>query len=254
MKVVTVIDDTEHFGFNLLRLSCALNGLELIVLVSKGSFYSNRIKDDLLADYLEEVENDEIILFTDGNDTVFMSDQREILSKFKNFDKNLIFSAEMECWPDINLADQYPSIENSRYKYLNSGAFIGKVGLIKELLKDDSLDLENFPKSNQYLWAKRYFKNTDKIALDINCQIFLTLSPQVGFDYLPGTERKYLTKMEKWFKSNFAIVDGRIYNKITSTKACHAHFNGKSKWLVNEDIVKMIYNNFAKQVQFFFEA
>jgi hypothetical protein len=41
MKITTVINDKDNKYFNLLRLSCALNGLELVVLISKESeFYS----------------------------------------------------------------------------------------------------------------------------------------------------------------------------------------------------------------------
>ena len=63
MKIITVINDKDNKYFNLLRLSCALNGLELVVLVSKESeFYSMKLKDQLLLAYLDEIDDDELIL------------------------------------------------------------------------------------------------------------------------------------------------------------------------------------------------
>jgi len=259
MKVLTVINNNKNYFFNLLRLSCALNNLELVVLVSNDNFRSRRVKDDLLSDYLEEENDDEIILFTDGFDALFIAKEEEILPKFYNIGKDLVFSAETGCWPDKDLAVQYPNETSSSYKYLNSGGFIGKAGTIKELLKDNSFDLENFKNSNQYLWTKRYFKNMDTIALDTDCEIFCTFSPEVGDRFLPqnedGNYYDYYTCMKKWFNSNFSIVKGRIFNKITNTWPCQAHFNGTSKYLIDDDIINMIYENIPdyKPVKFYYE-
>ena len=94
MKVITVINDKDDKYFNLLRLSCALNGLELVVLVSKEQdFYSMKLKDQLLLAYLDEINDDELILFTDGTDAIFIADEVEILEKFSKFDSDLVFSA-----------------------------------------------------------------------------------------------------------------------------------------------------------------
>lgn len=254
MKVITVVNDTNDFGFNLLRLSCALNDLQLVVLVGREDFSTNRIKDELLQDYLEEANNDDIILFTDGNDAVFTAPEAEILAKFKQANSDLVFSAETECWPDVALAEKYPSVSGP-YKYLNSGGFIGRAGLIKELLVDDDVDMNNFKRSNQYLWAQRYFKNTDKMTLDTNCEIFLTFTPQIPMHYSSDNSALYFELMNEWFQNNFVVKNGRIFNAITKTWACHAHFNGFSKGLMNRHGANMIYEKIpsGKNVQFFYE-
>jgi len=256
MKIITVINDTTHFGFNLLRLSCALNDLELVVLVSRENFTTNRIKDELLRDYLSEISDDEIILFTDGNDVVFMAPETEILEKYNQRDSDLIFSAETDCWPDITLAKEYRNLSATPYKYLNSGGFIGRAGLIKELLEDVDLDIEKFTRSNQYVWTQRYFKNSDKIVLDTNCDIFITFTPQMGLLDPSADSAQYFSLIHEWFHKNFIIENGRIFNKITKTWACHAHFNGFSKALINTDIADMVYGKITpnKTVQFFHEV
>jgi hypothetical protein len=247
MKVVTVINDEKNFIFRLLRLSCAVNNLNLVTLVSnKSVFFSNRLKDDLLNAYLQDEKDEEIILFTDGNDAIFNASEEEILSKFSEFKSDLVFSAEVECWPDKELAHQYINNNTTPYKYLNSGGFIGKAGLIKELLNDIDYDLENYPKSNQYLWTKRFLKNSGRIKLDTFCSIFCTFAPEIGGKYITLKNQEeyaeYLTFKKKWFSENFLIENGRIYNKITNTWPCHAHFNGLSKLLINDEIIDIIYS------------
>jgi hypothetical protein len=264
MKVITVINDKNNLGFNLLTLSCALNNLELVVLVSRQMhFSSNRIKDELLKEYLKNnTDDDETILFTDGNDAVLMATEEEIKVKLVKTGRDLVFSTESGCWPDTNLASQYPEQGSSPYKYLNSGGFIGKSGLIREFLDDESYDLYNFRKSNQYLWAKRYLKYPDKIGLDTSCEIFQTFSPEVGNAHLPkGTSANvsefipYYKCMKQWFGSNFQIQDGRLFSSITQTWPCHAHFNGYSKWLIDHDIIAMIFGKCSefRQPQFLYE-
>ncbi|MFI1745059.1 glycosyltransferase domain-containing protein [Thalassobellus sediminis] len=263
MKVITVINDVNDINFNLLRLSCMLNGLELVVLVSSSKvFNTRRIKDELLYDYLSDdsIDDNQIILFTDGTDALFTAGEVEIIEKFNSFDKKVIFSAETGCWPDSNLASQYPDNDNKTpYKYLNSGGFIGKAKLIKELLEDNDFDLENFPFSNQYLWAKRYLKHRDKIALDFNSEIFCAFFTDIGEKHLPNSENndfsKFYINKKKWFNENFEFVDDRLKNNFTQTLPCHLHFNGTAKFLIDQDIHDMVYSKIKNYipVQYYFE-
>lgn len=257
MKVVTVINDENNQIFNLFRLSCALNGLELVVLVSNQfDFSSRRIKDALLRDYLMDEKDDEIILFSDGTDAVFTGSEEEILSKFYKYNTGLLFSAEIGCWPDKSLASLFKDNGVSPFKYLNSGGFIGKVGLIKEMLNDN--DYINFPNSNQYVWIKRYLKHPDKIELDRNCEIFSVLFTEVGEEYLNTNNRdslKAYNLKEEWFNENFLIEGHRFFNRITKSWSCHAHFNGTSRFLLNEKIFNMVYSAIPtyKKAKVYFE-
>lgn len=241
MKVITVIDNENNPKFNLLRLSCALNRLKLIVLVSKSNFYSKRLKDDLLKDYLLDENEDDIILFTDGTDAIFTALEEEILMKFRNFNTDLVFSTEIGCWPDNKLAKFYEIDKKTPYNYLNSGGFIGKVGLIKEFLDDDLSTYDEFTWSNQYLWVKRYLKNTNKIKLDKYCEIFCTLYTEDGEKYYRSNFNKFYELKRKWFNDNILFENNRFYNKITKTWPCHAHFNGSAKWFFDNKIEQMVY-------------
>ncbi|MBL0743045.1 glycosyltransferase domain-containing protein [Chryseolinea lacunae] len=247
MKVITVISDQNSHGFVLLKLSCALNSLEFVTIhCNDDEFSGNRMKDSLLRDYLEDVNSDEIVLFTDGYDSLLMSDEYEIMYKFKQAKTDLLFSAESFCYPDKSLAQQYPKTETP-YRYLNSGGFIGRAGLIKDFLSDNLADHEdNFQFSNQYLWTIRYLNNQDLISLDSACEIFCTFSPEIGEDRLVEGDKvsyqQYKDSKQEWFTKNFMVSRGRLYSKISRTFPCNVHFNGKSKCLINNEVQNMLFS------------
>lgn len=262
MKIVTVISSVSQPGFHLLRLSCALNRLELIALVAnKNGFSSNREKDVLLKAYLDsKVDENEVILFTDGYDAILLAAETEILEKFKSTGYDLIFSAETACWPDSSLACLYPKTVSSPYRFLNSGGFIGRSAVIKGFLDDGSGFSDKFPYSNQYVWARRFLKEPDRIGLDTSCELFCTFSPEVGKHCLPGKGNHdhlpYYRYMKDWFATNFHISGGRIYNRLTATWPCQAHFNGNAKLLMDNDIVDMVFETIpdSKPVQFLYKT
>lgn len=256
MKIVTVINDTSNKIFNLLRTSCALNGLELVTLVSKESdFYSLRLKDQFLQTYLSDVDDNELIFFTDGTDVVFLASENEILDKFYKFNTDLLFSPDLNCWPDKSMASFYDQNTNSPFMYLNSGGFIGKAGLIKQMLEENDNEDENYSYSNQYVWSKCYLKNKHRMKLDTNCEIFCTFYNDIGNEYISSDLDKVYELKNRWFEDNFSIENYRIYNKITNTYPCQAHFNGYSKLLLDERVFNMVYSAIPnyKEAEFYHE-
>jgi len=234
MKVVTVISNRNDPGFFLLKLSCALQNLDLVVLVCDEDNYNGHwVKDNLLRNYLKQVDDNEIILFTDGYDSVMVSAEEEILEKFYAAKTNLIFSADPICYPDKSLAPLYPEVSGG-FKYLNSGGFIGRAGLIREMLDTQVvIEKQEFIWSNQYAWTLRYLQNTSKITIDTKCELFYTFYVNVSASLLPGQKDNdpevYAKLFNEWFHRNFDLRNGRIYSKITNTWPCNAHFNGISK-------------------------
>ena len=247
MKVITVVSDTTGMGFNLLKLSCALNDLHFVALgYPDDRFTGNRIKDHVLNEYLCGLSDHEVVLFTDCYDSLMLADEDEILNKFYASGAELLFSAESNCWPDKNLAEHYPEA-GSRYRYLNSGGFIGRVGVIRDMLSVKLDDFSgNFQFSNQYLWTIRFFQFGKLIRLDTGCNLFCTFSPEIGEDTLQeedeGSYAVYRRNKRDWFKENFIIKEGRIFNKISGTWPSNVHFNGKSKCLINSYIIDMIFS------------
>ena len=127
----------------------------------------NEIK--LIKKELRKHLNDEIILFTDSYDVIFLSDEKEIIKKFLSFNCDLVFSAEKECWPDKKTSVFFKDNEGP-YKYINSGGFIGRVKMIYDLIDVEYSDTYD----DQYLIHERYNLFKNRIKIDTSCQIFQT--------------------------------------------------------------------------------
>lgn len=95
---------------------------------------------------------DTILMFTDSYDVVFNSPPSDIISKFRSFNKGIVFSAEKTCWPDPDRAGDYPDSPTD-YKYLNSGGIIGYADKIFELINED-VDIEE---DDQRFYTNKFF-------------------------------------------------------------------------------------------------
>lgn len=246
MKVITVASDLENTAFNsFLTPSCELYKLDATVLEYDDVFGSNRLKDVLLSAYLEDILDDEIIFFTDATDTVFIAYEEEILRKFNSFNSPLVFSAEINCWPDRALEAGYPSPQ-VRFKYLNSGGFIGKAGFIKSIYnKYPIFETANNPAflwSNQYYWNTIYKLERSDIAIDHNCEIFYnTAIPLEDFALHkqqlrePGVVDSLINEEQDRLNLEMLFTNGRVKSNITGSLPCHIHFPGIiSKHLMNK--------------------
>lgn len=247
MKVVTYTTNPRNLGFMLLKASCALNNLRLVALVQdQESFKGFRSKDPALRTYLEELDDEEVILFTDAHDTIMMAGEDEIMEKYARFGKPLVFSAETRSWPDDNMAKLYPKVSDSDHRYLNSGGFVGAVGAIKSMLDEDVGEIpEAFAFSNQYRWALRFLANPELFALDTRCELFYPMFPEPHEDTtISLLDQNQLTDFvigkRKWFARTFEIRDGRLIHRASGAKPCNAHFNGNGKCMLDPQIMHMI--------------
>jgi hypothetical protein len=153
--VVTVISDSNKYEFTsyLLR-SCQYFDIPLNTLIASPNYSDHNLKDQILLQFLDRIPRGDYILFVDGYDSFFLTSLQEIQSKFERSNREILFSAEMNCWPDELLKEQYISDKNhfqSPYKYLNSGGFIGPNHLIKHLLQTKIEAPSQYRSSNQYI-------------------------------------------------------------------------------------------------------
>ena len=73
------------------------------------------------------------ILFTDAYDVFYADDFKTIGERYERFGKKIVFSAEATCWPDPNIAEQFPAVQTT-YRLLNSGTFLAEVRELKRIL------------------------------------------------------------------------------------------------------------------------
>ncbi len=269
MKILTVITDDQLHGYkNVLLPSAVSNNLDLKAL-SITKYDDHRSKDRTLAQYLESVSDDEIIFFTDGYDTMFLGPEQEILQKYYKTGKKLLFSAEIVCWPQVDLADSFPP-SGTPFRYLNSGGYIGEAGYIRKKITDNfqSPSTLKYFWSNQIYWTEIFLRNMNEIGVDTTNEIFCTLASEhdikIGKEFLDQVEilsqdkrfkdfqaiadffnknssqamsfdtQSYLRCKREWFDENFSITGNRIIVKNTGSRPCHVHFNGHSKVLTSD--------------------
>jgi len=241
MKIITCITNPEEIGFkHALKASCNYFNLELITLVHSGQWDSHRHKDTYLKQYLLSLPADEVVLFTDGYDTILLGGEKEIMDRYRRVspDKGIVVSAEKTCYPDPNLADDYP-LATTPYRFLNSGGIIGRAADILDALEEieqikSQLTDDPFQFSNQYLWTRIMLKEGNpRIKLDVNCVLFQTFPTTMEtvrkFQAIPDIEEKKNIVMAemKAILSDFEVNEGLdIYNKVTGTYPLHLHFNG----------------------------
>jgi hypothetical protein len=137
--VVTIATDLDNaFLVRLLIPSCASVGLELTVLhaaVPAASAFTPSDKRAIMTGFLGKLrDRDELIMFTDAYDALFVRGEAHIQSAYSAFGERIVFSAEPNSWPlgAIGYALHADPPAGS-YPYLNSGGYIGPAGDLLEL-------------------------------------------------------------------------------------------------------------------------
>lgn len=212
LHYVTVATNTENVRFkDYLSASSRHFRIDLAVLGDGADWGGLTFKDVLLRKYLERLPSDDLVFFCDAYDSFFCRSHEALGNAFEYFRAPVVFSCEKRCWPDANRRDRFPTTP-SRWKYLNSGGFIGRVGALRSLLEEEipSHEIGEFTWSNQAAWVARYMRHPDVIALDHQCRIFQTLA-------------------HTSFLQEVVVRNGRWCNKITGTEPFHVHFNGSAE-------------------------
>ena len=190
LLLLTVATDTTD-GFSRYLRSAEVNGLQGKVIgmgeewlggdmaYPGGGHKINLLKKEIEA--LTEDNDNLVLMFTDAYDVLVLADEQTILSRFKELDARVVFSAEPYCWPDTGLADAYPEVEEGNKRYLNSGGFIGYakdiVGILQVREVKDTDD--------DQLYYTRVFLDPElrakfNIKLDTKSFIFQNLNGATG--------------------------------------------------------------------------
>ena len=161
-------------------------------------------KVNLLREYISMLPDHDVLFFSDAYDIILCSSLDEITGRYLEFKHDIIFSSERFCWPDEELATEIISTNktiepynDTPYKYLNSGMFIGTVKHIKELLNEIPNDSDD-----QLYYQKEYISLRHDIVLDLEGYIFTCYDPKVD------------------------IKQGQLYNPVTKCFSCVYHGNG----------------------------
>jgi len=223
--VLTVATESTS-GFKRYMRSAEKNQLAVKVLGMgeewKGGDMANSVgggqKVLIMRKALESYKDDAemIIMFTDSYDVLFNANQQQILEKFHQFEARVVFSAEGFCWPDDQLASEYPPVERGK-RFLNSGLFMGYAPELWQIL--NSADIANDDDDQRFYTT--LFLNAEKrqqlnIKLDHRSELFQNLNGAMS-----DVEPRFVGK------------DSVIYNTLYSTTPLVIHANGPTKLLLN---------------------
>jgi GR25 family glycosyltransferase involved in LPS biosynthesis len=128
------------------------------------------MKINLMKDYVKDLHDDDIILFTDAYDVFYADDLATITERFLEFGKEIVFSGELFCYPHEQLASEFPDA-HTRFKYINSGTYIGRVEELKKLYNHEKI--EHWDDDQLYVHKCFLYGDFD-IAIDYECYIFQT--------------------------------------------------------------------------------
>ena len=157
------------------------------------------------------IKDDSLWFVLDAYDTLVLSNNMTFTPPL---DGKVLFNAETNCYPDASLATKYPYKE-TRYEYLNAGAYVGRKKDIIALLEQCIPYMGN-GNIDQLVFSRKYVEDglNGIIQLDYNCEIFQTL---------------YQIPQDECLSYSNIVGEARyLYNKETDTFPFIIHGNGLS--------------------------
>lgn len=231
--LVFTVATNETDGFQRYINSARTFGIEPVVL-GKGEkwkggqniklYAGGGWKINLLKEALKQYEADDnkIILFTDAYDVIFLGKLSEIINRFKATGAKVLFGAEPYCWPNVDLAKEYPEVEKGQ-RFLNSGLFIGYLPELYKILNKAELE-DNDDDQLYYTLAylDKEFRDSNKIKLDHTSEIFQNI-------FGAANDLEIVTINDK----DAAAETYLLKNTKTNTQPLVVHGNGFSKLTLN---------------------
>ncbi|XP_050059539.1 procollagen-lysine,2-oxoglutarate 5-dioxygenase isoform X1 [Aphis gossypii] len=234
LLVLTVASE-KNDGYKRFIDSANLNGLKTKVLGFDKPWQGGNMnsvgggyKLNLYLEALEPYKNNDnlAVLLTDAYDVVILANSSTILNKFTEFDASIVISTENSCWPDRKLADQYPTVDQNGYRFLNSGGLIGYASQLYKFLSekpiknlgDDQLHLTN-------LYLNTDLREKLNIKLDNYAKLFQNVYLAEDDIKLKLVNKSYVLENVN-FNTQPAVIHGNGLSKIT--------FNSYTNYIPNK--------------------
>ena len=207
--------------------SAARHNITLNILgwgVAWGGLYQ---KLEATLQFCESQPPNDIVLFTDAFDVMFLKTSEEILEDYIAMETDILFGAECGCWPHVTrdggreCLERYPA-SPTPYRYLNSGTWMARArAIVRVLTALKNRSGEGFAKSetnDQELVADMFLEGGWGINLDYNSKIFMSMH---------STHDPPLAVCEPM--KDIRVDSGKITNTRTGTSPAVLHFNGGGK-------------------------
>lgn len=211
----------EYKKFNKLIDSAIENNVNINVngIGVKWLDFSTKLEN--FHNFIENVEDNKIVMCIDAFDVLIFDNAENMKNKFLEFNKPLVFSCEIHCGPDPDVAKHYP-ITDEKFKYLNAGTYMGYAWKIKEML-NYIRDSENY-NCKTYHTNKQHDKADDQRCLQ---KYYLNNMNDIALDY----KQKIWSVTLGTGRQDYEIVKySELFNKITNEQSSILHFNGWMEW------------------------
>jgi hypothetical protein len=148
---------------------------------------NSRHKPLLTAEAMEGIDT-EFVMGIDSRDAILLDDPQIILNRFLDrFPCDLVFSADRMNWPNIHafrkFEENLPKALESEFRYLNSGAWIGRTEFCSEFFTKATRTeaVPDEPKADQGIFKKLFKQYYPQVQLDYQCEMF----QNIGFVFHP---------------------------------------------------------------------
>lgn len=212
MKVITIATHSNHHLERLLA-STEHFGIDIQLLGKGRTYTAHNDKTRWTLEYMEQLDDDEIVLYTDGYDSAFLRDLDYIEQEYLKMDHPLVMGTEQNfnCdEPPFSKFRYYLNYPKGKrpYRFLNAGGWIGRVAYVRDILKLVEKDGAN----DQDILNQFITSNADKIKLDHDHKIFSCIAGRSGLE-----------------EKDYQLDDnGMVKNTITGSHPGIIHAAGKN--------------------------
>lgn len=176
-------------------------------------YLGNGKKRILMHEFLTSCQPDDLFLFVDAFDVIFLTNESEIKHTYlTHFQNDLVFGGEQNLgvysFDDLYLYLKYP-IRHQKNKYLNSGSIMGPVYKGIQLFETVGLDCEKKAMDQPDL-IRHYVKHHDALKIDTQHYLFAVNGGRAGLEH-----------------NDYHLKKGRLYSTTTQTWPILFHVPGK---------------------------
>lgn len=175
-----------------------------------------------LSEFLIPIKHEyDLVLYTDGGDSWFMTNLDEIIDKFNSLNADLLVAGEKDCYPLSHLYEVFPKTPY-KARYINCGGYLGYIDYFVEQLEIIRHSYHGTDTNDQALWIRGLADGKVKYTVDSKCEIFQCLGGM------------------SW-ETDLIFRNNRVYNRDTDSYPCILHNNGVKIYM------DQIYNNCLRE-------
>lgn len=211
VRFFTVASDDNHHLQRLLS-SAEKVGIEVSVLGLGKPYLGNGAKITNLVEALQGLDPEDIFVYVDAYDVIFLGNEDEILAKYlKFYDGKLLYGAEanfgMYSGDDLLYFLRYP-LKSGRHRYLNAGTIMGRAGHALGIY--EKIGLTESQRSDQMDTIRYFVRNPEEISVDFRQEVFGVNGGRAGLE-----------------DEDYEIREGRLYARYSDCFPAVFHVPGK---------------------------